>query len=313
MTWDDDDQDRVTFTRRHLTAEQIEDNDFRAYLASSGESEDGDDEPTVAAKKDGQASSAKEAERKRLRSLLLGDAGGGGDFFDDDAMPEGWGGSGKNKAGDLEITFAPGLTEGADGVDGVVDEENMTTIDRYKKKMQDKKQARTAKWEKNKEAREKGEEPIEEPAIARDDFFEADSEEDMRLLPLKTKGKSIYEAVEPALTKEVRNPSTAEELALLAADVHASGNEPRHFDMAKVIKAEKDKSKKKLHKKKGKGAAEVEAVEEEMEREDGEGFEINVNDERFKAMHEQHEFAIDPSNPQYVFPLFSIPQLSRPG
>ncbi|KAG9014750.1 pre-rRNA-processing protein esf1 [Tulasnella sp. JGI-2019a] len=291
LTWDDDDQDRVTFTRRHLTAEQIEDNDFRAYLASSGESDEDGEGAT-----DSQAA-AKAAERQRLRALLLGDANGGGDdefFVNDDTMPEGWGGSGKNKAGDLEITFTPGLTEGADGTNGA-DEENITTIDRYKKKIQEKKQARTTKWEKNKEAREKAE-AAAEPAIARDDFFEADSEEGLRPASGNTKGKSIFENFEPTI--EVRRPSTKDELALLAADVHVSGNEPKHFDMSKVIKAEKDKTKKKLRKKKGKGAGEAED-EEGAEREDGEGFEINVNDERFKALHEQHEFAIDPSNPHF--------------
>ncbi|KAG8871413.1 pre-rRNA-processing protein esf1 [Tulasnella sp. 331] len=299
LTWDDDDQDRVTFTRRHLTTEQIENNDFRAYLASSGESEEDEAAEGATTTKDGlvAAAAGKESERKRLRSLLLGDANGGDDFLSEDTMPEGWGGSGKDKAGDLEITFAPGLTERADE-SGTVDEENMTTMDRYKRKMQDKKQARTAKWEKNKAAREKEEKAVEEPAIARDDFFEVDGEEDMRPPPMKINARSIFEAVEPTL-KGVRKPSTAEELALLTADVHASRNEPKHFDMAKVIKAEKDRSKRKLHKKKGKGAREVNVVEEGMEREDGEGFEINVDDDRFKALHEQHEFAIDPSNPHF--------------
>jgi hypothetical protein len=62
--------------------------------------------------------------------------------------------------------------------------------------------------------------------------------------------------------------------------------------MQDIIKAEKDAGKKKRKRnKKSKG------VEREVELGD-EGFDINVKDDRFKALHEEPAFAIDPSNPQ---------------
>lgn len=168
----------------------------------------------------------------------------------------------------------------------------MTTMDRYRKKMADKKQSRMSKWEKNKAAREaeeaKDKDEDDGPAIARDDFFEADSSEDE---PAGGKKNGVSISRPPA--------ASAGELALLATDVTLNGQESKHFDMAKVIKAEKEKTKKKSKKirKKGKGAAEDED-DGEKEKETGEGFEIDVTDDRFKALHEQHEFALDPSNPQ---------------
>lgn len=286
MTWDDDDKDRVTFTRRHLSAQEIEDNDFRAFLASSDEDDEDDELAGETETKDKTTGkSKKEVERKRLRSLLLGGDGGDGDFFNihDD---------GKNKAADLEITFAPGLTSESKVGDG--DEENMTTMDRYRKKMADKKQTRMSKWEKNKAAREeeeaKDKDEDDGPAISRDDFFEADSSED-EVAAGKKNGTST--------SRPPPYAASAGELALLATDVTINGMESKHFDMAKVIKAEKEKTKKKSKKirKKGKGAVEDED-DGEKEKETGEGFEIDVTDDRFKALHEQHEFALDPSNPQ---------------
>lgn len=63
-----------------------------------------------------------------------------------------------------------------------------------------------------------------------------------------------------------------------------------HFNMDEIIKAEKKKSKK--GKKKGKNQVEDYGGLQE-------GFEMDVNDDRFKAVFESHEFAIDPSNPKF--------------
>ena len=43
LTWDEDDPERRQFTRRVLTKEDIENNNFRAYIASSSESDLGED------------------------------------------------------------------------------------------------------------------------------------------------------------------------------------------------------------------------------------------------------------------------------
>ena len=40
LTWDEDEPERTQVTRRALTRKEIEENDFRAYIASSSDSEE---------------------------------------------------------------------------------------------------------------------------------------------------------------------------------------------------------------------------------------------------------------------------------
>ena len=67
-----------------------------------------------------------------------------------------------------------------------------------------------------------------------------------------------------------------------------------HFDMAEVRKAEKERSRKgkKKHRKEKNG-------KRVDEGESGPGFEMDVKDPRFASVYENHEFAIDPSNPRF--------------
>jgi len=90
--------------------------------------------------------------------------------------------------------------------------------------------------------------------------------------------------------EETRKPSTKEELALLVAPDQPY-SERKHFDMTAIIKSEKSRGKKlKERKKKTNG---------DNENELQDGFTIDVKDERFRALHEDHAFAIDPSNPHF--------------
>ena len=68
----------------------------------------------------------------------------------------------------------------------------------------------------------------------------------------------------------------------------ASDKEALDEDEEEVIKSEKQKKRKKGRK--AKGDADTNEAEED--------FILDVKDERFKALHEDHQFAIDPSNPQ---------------
>ncbi|KZS95969.1 hypothetical protein SISNIDRAFT_451626 [Sistotremastrum niveocremeum HHB9708] len=257
LTWDDDDPGRVKVTRRNLSRKEIDETDFKALIASSSsEAESSEDE-------------AKESKRGKLRALLLG----GGDENPD--LPEGWGGS-KLREGDMEITFTPGLSESK-----TVDEEQETTIQRYKRKQMEKKAKRKAERQQGShdgpgENRKEG-----------DDFFGDDSASDKEDRRAKTKGKGKARQKNPV--EEVR-ASTAEELALVAAS--SKDSELEHFDLRAVIKSEKGVKHKRKGKKKQLGN---EALDETQDK-----FQINVNDERFKALHEDHQFAIDPSNPQFT-------------
>ncbi|KAG8908098.1 pre-rRNA-processing protein esf1 [Tulasnella sp. 403] len=284
LTWDDDDKERALLTRRTLTQEEIDHNDFKAYLASSAsESESEPDNSDARKPKD------KVAERDRLRGLLLGGGstpkGNNDDFFTyNDDLPDGWGGSGKNRAEDIEITFTPGFsTAAADEGD-----QEVTTLDQYRKKMKEKKKARLGKLEdKHKKTTATGEDGEDDAqGVTKDDFFDAPSSSPSEDEDTATKRKSKKPTKPTA-----RVPSTPAELALLASTDIQSSSEPKHFDMAKVLKAEKDAKKKKKYLEKKKG--------DDGEEEDGRGFEINVQDERFKALHDEYEYAIDPSNPHF--------------
>lgn len=275
LTWDEDDPQRIQLTRRSLSRKEMEENDFKAYLASSG-SED-EDEP-VQRRNNGTSQS-----RDKLRALLLG----GGDD-----LPEGWGKGEGGDAGDvdMEITFTPGLST-------LKEDREETTLEKYQRKMKEKKKKR------KEELKEKtGSEHETEKISAKDEFFadgsededvEAAAQESLDEGPSTKRGKRDKHKKGKDKSGDdsahARHVSTAEELALLAASDSLNG-EPKHFNMKAVLKAEK---KQKLKKRRGKKAAEE---ENELQEE----FSLDVKDDRFKAVFEDHSFAIDPSNPRCV-------------
>ncbi|KAF9822120.1 hypothetical protein IEO21_00114 [Rhodonia placenta] len=255
LTWDEDDPQRVQLTRRALSRKELDENDFKAYLASSTSGSEDEDE-----RRPRKGADAKAASRDKLRALLLG----GGDD-----LPEGWGqskGEGDEDDIDMEITFTPGLSNANEG-------REETTLEKYQRKMKEKKKKR------KEEVKERdADEQADKETGARDDFFAGGSEDEGAESGVHGEGE-----------KEERHISTAEELALLAASDNVDG-EAKHFNMKAVLKAEK---KQKLKKKRGKKAA----LEEENELQ--EDFNIDLKDERFKAVHDDHAFAIDPSNPRF--------------
>jgi len=87
LTWDQDDAERDRVTRRTLSLKDIEENDFRAYIASSS---DEAHESEVKSMK-------KSIGRDKLRAMLL--EGGGHN------LPEGWAGSKPNDLGDEAVTW----------------------------------------------------------------------------------------------------------------------------------------------------------------------------------------------------------------
>ncbi|KAH6917515.1 pre-rRNA-processing protein ESF1 [Coprinopsis sp. MPI-PUGE-AT-0042] len=267
LTWDEDDPERNHITRRALSKQEIEDGDFGALIASGSESEGGGESSKPTGKQ-------KRKDRDRLRNLLLGG--------NQEAMPEGWGDENGDEV-DMEITFTPGL-------EGKKDEGDETTLEKYHRKMREKRKKR------KEEVKEKGKgkEKLVEPE---DDFFGSDSEtEDAPIKAKPTKGRKgdkkgvrfdEDEGKEPGEGK--KREATAEELALLLASNNPNA-EPQHFDFKAVVKAEKDKGKKKRKTKKGKVVDSGELQED---------FVMDVQDDRFKVLHEDHQFAIDPSNPHF--------------
>jgi hypothetical protein len=257
LTWDQDDPERERITRRALSLKEIEENDFHAYVASSTDTSS--DDETSSAKKT--------VSRDKLRALLL--SGGGND------LPEGWAGSkigDMNKEGDgddmdmdMEVTFRPALSGGQD--------EEETTIGKYQRKMREKRKKR------KQELKDSG----RGEALADDFFVRSEGEQD-------SDGESLRGGKKDTRGEQrnkSRKPSTKEELSLLVAP-DRPGSEPKHFDMAAIIKAEK----------KGKSRGRRKETRNDDENELQDDFDIDVKDERFRALHEDHAFAIDPSNPQ---------------
>ncbi|KAK0726410.1 hypothetical protein B0T21DRAFT_371522 [Apiosordaria backusii] len=272
----------------------IAENDLRAYLASdsSGDEEEFEEEepeaPAADAEDEEEAEkplSKKELARRKMRAAL--------------GLPEepvAKKSKSATPAGEMEITFTPALS----GESTKKPEAEETTIEKYKRRERERKEAKRQKML----ARRKGLDPeamdgsdVEEVVAGDnaggddlgfdDPFFTSEPIEKSKSAirkeeRLKKRADKQREEEEGAAAKA--------QLELLMADEKGDGEHLDHFDMREVIKAEKQKGKKG---KKNKGKKPV--AEEGLQ----DGFKMDVDDERFKAVFESHEFAIDPSNPKF--------------
>jgi hypothetical protein len=290
-------------TRRTLTREEIDEQDFNNLVGASS----GSESETEGAK-------PKKSNKKDIRALLLDNG---------DSDEDVWGkagtawkeelaevrGQGKSEK-DMEITFRPALS-GAMAVTGG-DEENMTTLEKYQMRMKEKKARKKEKRElraagkavsgdesdgaKPKKA-DKGDDFFggssdeeEEEPVANDND---ESDEDVEESNLKSKSKSKSEPKSKSNSKSSKQDLPKD----LPEDLQTTTD---HFSMKDILKAEKEKGKKKRRRVKKGGKHEA-----EREVELGpDGWKLDVKDDRFKALHSEPEFAIDPSNPAYVYLLF---------
>ncbi|GAA6003926.1 hypothetical protein JCM10207_006470 [Rhodosporidiobolus poonsookiae] len=300
--------------------------DIEQYLASSSE-EDGAEQEEEEQEEDDffeaapadeggkQKKTKKESKRDRLRNLL----GLGGD--DDGAADMSWdGGKKTSKGGDagMQITFAPALSErSAKQLDLAGDEVMETSLERYKRKEKERKERKKAERKARREGRlsDDGEgEAFAPDANGDDEGFDDDFFADDGADPFAAydaggmdsgdeigakKGKKLSKAekrAQRAAQDEVDAKEQAELALLVGSDdeddvLGAGGEGGRHFDMRQILKAEKNQGKKRKGKgKKGKAADEAPVKDD---------FKVDVQDDRFKSLHEDFDFAIDPSNPRY--------------
>lgn len=264
---------------------QLEENDLRAYLASDSEEDagfqseaDGSDKLAVAEP----TLSKKERKARKMREALgLG------------VEPV----SKSSKAGpvgDMQITFTAGLLEKKDEYKNKANEEE-TTVEKYMRKERErkarKKESALARRDgANPEA--SGDEVLEQQEdLGFDDpFFTADK-------PAPATKTSIRKE-ERRKRREARETEAAEKGVQRAQLERVMADSPEdaaghldHFDMSEIRRAEKQKSKKKKKKKGDKSHGERGGLQDD--------FEMDVEDNRFKAIFENHEFAIDPSNPRF--------------
>lgn len=214
----------------------------------------------------------------------------------------------------MDITFKPALAEGA-----ALEDDNLTTLERYQLRMKEKKSRKKEKLE-MKRGMKGGDGSDEETApkagAEGDDFFGGDSEDEVVVAPKATKKDSKSKSkdiptpisklskVAPTTTAKATTTTATKPIpAPVEPELHAdlkSAMDKEHFSMKDIIKDEKtDGKRKRKRASQAKKEARNEALGRTRETELGqEGWKIDVKDSRFKALHEEPEFAIDPSNPQ---------------
>ncbi|KAH0434157.1 hypothetical protein CcaCcLH18_05481 [Colletotrichum camelliae] len=304
LTWDvnPDDAARKASINRAFTGSrtQLEENDLKAYLASDSE-DDGEsiagieeeEEEADEVKEEEPKLSKKELQRRKMREML------------------GLGAEEEKKSknapvGDMEITFTPALTETKkDKKEG----EEETTIEKYKRKERERKEKKRemAKAKRGGADADASDAEVEDAAAG----AAAQGEEDLGFddpfftteeAPKKTKTSvRKEERLAKRAAREAEEKASAEQKAqlklLMADDADEAAEHLDHFDMNEILKAEKAKKKKgKGKNKKGKKTA---GDDDDDKVGLQEGFKINVDDDRFKAVFESHEYAIDPSNPKF--------------
>ncbi|KAK1752217.1 Pre-rRNA-processing protein esf1 [Echria macrotheca] len=248
---------------------EIAENDLRAYLAS-----DSEDEEEVEEEQEGEEKlSKKELARRKMRAAL-----GLGDEQTKKSDKSG-------PVGEMQITFTPALT----GKDTKKDETEETTLEKYKRKERERKEKKRAKML----AKREGVDGEEEEAVtgATEDVDGEDLGFDDPFFTAEpvAPSKAAIRKEERLKKRAAREAEEAESAAQKAQLERIMGDDDDakldHFDMKEIMRAEKQKGKKKK-----KGAKET-GVQD--------NFDIDVEDNRFKAVFDSHEFAIDPSNPKF--------------
>ncbi|KAK4044110.1 Pre-rRNA-processing protein esf1 [Parachaetomium inaequale] len=281
LTWDmhPEEVSRKESIKKAFTGSRsdIAENDLRAYLASDSESEGEEEEDVPAEEQEVEEAplSKKELARRKMRAALgLGD----------EPAPKA---SKSGPVGEMQITFAPALSGKPEK-----EEAEETTIEKYKRKEKERKEKKKAMAL----AKREGVEPEavqEQPAAEGADdlgfndpfFFTSEPVQPSKSAMRKEERLKKRAAREQ---EEADNAAQKAQLELLMADENGGGAHLDHFDMKEISRAEKKKSKKKKGKK---GVEDQGGLQDE--------FSMNVEDNRFKAVFENHEFAIDPSNPKY--------------
>lgn len=293
LTWDmhPEEASRKESINRAFTGSRadIEENDLRAYLAS--ESEDDEDDADDADGNENAEAGAPKLSKKELARKKMREALGLASETASSRKPK------DGPVGDMEITFAPALSE-SKTKDSDKEE---TTIEKYKRKEKERKEKKrqTAKAKRGvPEADNEDAEQVPTGATAGDDlgfddpFFTTEA-------PAVSTKTSIRkeERLKKREAREAAEAEAAAQKAQLKKVLSEDANDNQadhldHFDMNEIMRAEKKKSKK-AKKSKNKG--------QEDEKRGGlqEDFTMDLGDDRFKAVFDSHEFAIDPSNPRF--------------
>ena len=233
LTWDETPADRVEISKRAFTQKEIEEMDFKAYLASDSEESEVEHDDQV---------------KNKLKALVMDSVKVGQKSLFDQKEDE------DDNEADMEITFTPGLDES--GQQDTNDNEEESTIDKIRRK---EKERRKKRKDRVKELKKESEAKLKENLKKKKDTSHSIDDD-------KKKGE-----LELLMLDENEGESTI--------------NNKAHFNMNEILKSEKEKSKKAKYQNKEK------IVDDE--------FTPDVNDPRFKEVFEDHDFAIDPTQPEF--------------
>lgn len=320
LTWDAEDTTRKDVIKKAFSGSRAEigENDLRAYLGS--DTSDSEDEQDILATEsiDEPKVSKKELARLKMREAL-GLPAESAKKASKTSTPSG-------PVGDMQITFTAGLSskdkDGSIFANEPIRDE--TTAEAYIRREKERKARRREKAKAIREGRDPEFDAPEKEAEGDAEIENANAETNTDLGfddPFFAADESAKNAATKAARKESRRQrrlareeadaatsSARAELELLMADnSNEAPSHLDHFDINEIARAEKLKKKGKKGKlgKVGKGAKGKMAKEMELAEEGGkkgglqEGFQMDVQDERFKAVFERHEFAIDPSHPRF--------------
>lgn len=341
LTWDADDPHRKNKISSYLAnatdskgkgkgkgAQDLNDDDIKAYLASSSDESAESEEDDFFEVEEG-SKEAKKGKRETLRGIFGLDKAGGAKLKDWDGGKNSNKGGGIGGDGEMQITFAPALTDAKNRADAqeAEDSKDETAIETYKRKEKERRERKKAERKAKRAGITLAPEGEEGPEFGGQDdgpggfddaFFNEDADEAFAAFDAgddlmsdedgnkKNKGK---EGKEGKLSKKAKRALKEKEerdnieaqasLALLVAsdDEDANREGGKHFDMRAILKAEKNAGKRRG----GKGRGKKPEAGAEAKKDD---FEIDVGDARFKSLHEDYDFAIDPTDSRYD--LFSL-------
>lgn len=280
IAWDDDEPLRVKTLHRKFDPDQLNEMDFKAYLASDDEVSDGDDDDddddSQENGEDGE--NKKKGLREKYRALLLesGDPSEGREDNDDK---------------DMEITFNTGLEDLSKRILEKSKKNNSeeTVWEAYLRKRSEKRKAKKKLAERSSEdetSNSDGEDPNDEERDNQSDDFFLDEES---LDTGKKTGPTVNSSnMKKAVKKETKLKSLSTkmkdeedaskaELELLLADDHGFENGVRGYN----LKAKKTKGRKR-----------------DIPSEDKLPT-VDYDDPRFSGLFTSHHFAIDPTDPQF--------------
>ncbi|XP_067845565.1 ESF1 homolog [Heptranchias perlo] len=288
LTWDETDHERVTTLTRRFKKDEIQEMDFKAYLASSSEEDaeadteeekepqqDEDVKNVAESKMTVKTTKDDEQQISKYRELLRTIQG----------KEE------KNKDMEMEVTWVPGLKETTEAIVKKKLERHIPTPwEQYLEKRKDKKQQKRKKKNKTEDQELNNAEGLSDDEIPSDvDLNDSFFTEELGQSALQQKkiNKKIKKLTDKQLTPEEEADLEKEKAKMSLLMMDDEEEDRRHFNYDKIVEQQNlsKKKKKKLIKKQG-------LLEEDH-------FQVDVTDPRFQAIYTSHLFNLDPSDPGF--------------